>query len=630
MSFPGSASTSTTHTPEPAGLPPTVIRKRNEINLPVFLIAAALITGIAIAAIYAPTQVSNFFNNAVTWTGRHFGSFYIALATAVLVLVIALAWSRFGRVRLGPDDSRPQFSTFSWASMLFAAGISTDIMFFAVAEPITQYMHPPVGEGQSIEAARQAAVLTIFHYGLHGWGLYTILGLALAYFTYRRGFPLSLRATLRPLLGKHVNGWLGHIVDAAALVGGMFGIATSLGVGIVQLNVGLEMVFGIPRGLGLQIGLLVLGVTTACWSAISGVDKGVKFLSMANVVLAGVLAVFVLVTGRFTFLVDAVIGNVGDFFSALPGLSLETYAWDRPDEWLNGWTLFFWAWWITWAAFVGLFLARISRGRTLREFVIGTLTIPFTYVVMWVGIFGNSALDLARNGSEATPYGTLGAYGAEFARQVVASPEEGLFSLLSSRPLGAVAVILAVIVGLLFYVTSADSGALVMSELSMRHPVIEPHVRVRRKTGAYVESTVSESTDTCTAGLLSESEAAAAPYPALSPAHTESIEEQVKMPLHTCVEANGSTAETHASADDPSDTVDGPPWMRVFWAVATGALTVAMLLAGGIPILQSATVVMALPFAVVVVAVAVCLVKEIRAHEPRREDLQLRAQSERG
>lgn len=526
-------------------------RLRRDVTLPVFTTTAVLSIVLTVVASLAPTHVNNAFAAMVDWTGRHFGAFYIALATTILVLVIVIALSRFGRIRLGEPHSRPDFSLFSWAAMLFAAGISTDIMFFAVAEPIAQYMNPPTGPGQTAEAARQAVVLTMFHYGLHGWGLYTLMGLALAFFAFRKHQPLSLRSTLRPLFGDKVDGWLGHIVDAAAIIGGLFGIATSLGVGIVQLTVGLEVIFGIERGVTPQLILLALGVGTACISAISGVAKGIRLLSTANVILAGLLALFVLVTGRPQFLIDAMVSNIGELIATMPHIALETYAWDRPDDWLNSWTLFFWAWWIAWAAFVGLFLARISRGRTIREFVAGTLTIPFAYVVMWVGVFGNSALDLVRG--DASLWKAATSSGIEFAEQVMATPEEGLFAMLGAGTIGPFVVFLAVIVGLLFYVTSADSGALVMANLSMKH-----------------ESTTPD----------------------------EDLEPEDEM-------------------DD--EARDAPAWLRIFWALATGTLTVAMLLAGGIPILQSATVVMALPFAFILIAVAYCLIHELRILMPLHE-----------
>lgn len=496
------------------------------LNWVVFFASAVVIAVVAGAAILAPTSVRAAFDAAVGWAGRWFGSFYIFLLSVVLVFVVVLALSRFGAVRLGPSNSTPDFSTFSWAAMLFAAGIGTGIMFFAIAEPVAQYMAPPTGQGESIAAARQAIVLTLFHYGISGWGLYTLVGVSMAYFAYRRRDKLAVRTTLRPFLGDRVDGLAGDIIDTAALVGGVFGIAASLGVGVVQLNVALNILFGLPQATSTQIGLIALSVIMATISAVSGVDRGVRILSNINVLLAMGLALWVLITGDTAFLLDALVGSVGDFLAQFPLLTLETYAYDRPDAWLNGWTLFFWAWWITWAAFVGMFLARISRGRTIRQFVLGSLVLPFSYVVMWVSIFGNHALSIIRSGDTS------------FAKITMEQPEQGLYLLLGSLPGSTGVIALALFIGILFYVTSADSGALVMSNLC---------VRVHR------------------------------------------------------------------------ERQDAPAWLRIFWATLTGVLTIAMLVAGGIPILQQATIVMALPFSFVVIAVMICLWKALSTEATRRQ-----------
>jgi len=496
----------------------------------VFFVSAAIITIVALAAIFAPQVVNDAFGTAVTWTSRWFGSFYILLITAALVFILALAFSRFGRVRLGPDNSTPDFSTFSWTAMLFAAGIGTEILFFAVAEPVDQYMHPPTGDGQTVQAARDAIVLSLFHYGISGWGLYALVGLSMAYFAYRRRDTLTLRSTLRPLLGRHTEGIIGDVVDAAALVGGVFGIAASLGVGVVQLNVALNILFGLPQGFPTQIGLTALAVIMATVSAVSGVDRGVRVLSTINVLLAIGLALWVLITGNAAFLIDALVGSIGDFFTRFPLLTLETYAYNRPDEWLNTWTLFFWAWWIAWAAFVGMFLARISRGRTIRQFVLGSLLLPFCYILMWVAIFGNHALDLVIRGN------------GEFRDITLNQPEQGLYWMLEHLPGQKILIALALFIGILFYVTSADSGALVMANLSSR-------IRSARQ--------------------------------------------------------------------------DATAWLRIFWATLTGILTIAMLVAGGIPILQQATIVMALPFSGVLILIMYTLWRSLSTEDTYNQALSI-------
>ncbi len=424
------------------------------IRRPVFYSAVIGVLVMATWAIFAPDQAESVIGDAVARVVDWFGWFYVLLTTAVLVFVLYLATSRYGSIKLGPDHSKPQFSTFAWASMLFAAGIGTDVMFYAVAEPVSQYMVPPTGDPETIAAAREATVWTLFHYGISGWGLYALMGMALGYFTYRMNLPLAVRSALYPIFGRRIDGGLGHAVDTAAVLGTIFGVATSLGIGVVFLNQGLNILFGVPVGLGAQIGLVALAVTMAAVSATTGVDRGIRFLSQLNVILALGLAAYVLLTGRTGFILNAVVMNVGDYAQTFPRKTMETFAFDGATEWMSLWTLFFWAWWIAWASFVGLFLARISRGRTIRQFVAGTMIIPFTYIVMWISIFGNAALERIRGGDAA------------FADEALASPEAGFYSLLSDYPLANAVIAIAVFVGLLFYVTSADSGALVMGNLS--------------------------------------------------------------------------------------------------------------------------------------------------------------------
>ncbi len=480
------------------------------------------VTGVFIAlvagwALFFTESAEATLGLLVGWIGNWFGWFYILLATAILVFVVVLAL-RYSKIRLGKDTDRPEYSTFAWASMLFAAGIGTDVMFFAVAEPASQYLAPPVTEAGSLDAAREGTVWTLFHYGITGWGMYTLMGIALGYFAHRKGLPLAVRSALYPLFGKRIKGGIGNAVDIATVLGTIFGVATSLGIGVVMLNVGLDIMFGIDQGTPAQVGLVVVAVLVAIVSATSGVDKGIRILSQLNVVLALVLAGWVLVFGDTAFLLRAATMNVGDFISMFPGMTLDTMAYDYPAEWMNLWTLFFWAWWVAWASFVGMFLARISKGRTLGQFVIGTLTIPFIYILMWVTMFGNSAIQRIRSGDTA------------FAEAAVDTPESGFYMLLQQYPGAFFLVGLATFVGLLFYVTSADSGALVMANLTSRLP----------------------------------------------------------------------DAET-----------DAKPWVRILWAVATGVLTIAMLVVGGITALQYATVVMGLPFAFVMILVAIGLLRAL-------------------
>lgn len=490
-----------------------------EVNWPVFIISGVGILAIALWAIFAPDNAADTLAGIVAWVSKNFGWFYIVTATVAVLFMLYVAISRTGQIKLGPDHAKPQFGLFSWASMLFAAGIGIDLLFFSVAEPVAQFYGPPTGDAETIEAARQAVVFTLFHYGVTGWALYALMGMAFGYFAYRLNMPLTIRSALYPIIGKRIHGPAGEAVEIAAMLGTVFGVATSLGIGVVQLNYGLRVLFGVDESTSWQIALIVVAVSVAIASAVSGVDKGIRRLSELNVGLAICLMLYILVTGRTAFLFDALVMNVGEYVSKFPSMTMDTYAFSGAQEWLNSWTLFFWAWWVAWAPFVGLFLARISRGRSLRQFVVGTLTIPFLFVLMWVSVFGNSALDLVIGGD------------SEFGQTALDYPERAFYLLLEQYPAPMLVAAVASLIGLLLYITSADSAALVMSSFT------------------------SKITDT---------------------------------------------------------QQDGKKWTRIFWAVVVGVLTIAMLYVGGIPTLQSATIVMGLPFAFVIYLVMYGLFKSLR------------------
>ncbi len=434
------------------------------MNRRVFFAAAGSVLALALWALASPETAESVISGVVDFITTWFGWWYFLLATGIVGVVVFIGLSRYGRYRLGPEESRPEYSLFTWTSMLFAAGIGIDLMFFSVAEPVSHYLNPPVGAGETNHAAREAVTWTVFHYGITGWAMYALMGGALAYFAFRHNLPLTIRAALYPILGKRVHGRLGDAVDVAAVLGTIFGIATSLGIGIVQLNYGLNTLFGIPQGKAAQIGLIVLSVIVATISATSGVDKGIRRLSELNVILAILMLVYVLVAGKSDFLLNALVQNTGDYVSTFLDRTMDTFAWGQvnpevpgndPSGWLDAWTLFFWAWWVAWAPFVGLFLARISRGRTLRQFVFGVLVVPFSFILVWISVFGNSALDVARGDKD-------------FAEATASMPEVGFYSLLEKYPGAPLLLAIATITGLLFYVTSADSGSLVMGNFTSR------------------------------------------------------------------------------------------------------------------------------------------------------------------
>ncbi|MCC3278207.1 BCCT family transporter [Arthrobacter sp. zg-Y40] len=410
---------------------------RTRVNTTVFIGSAAGILAIALWAMLASGNADSVIGSMVGWVSVNMGWYYFLVVSLVVIFVLATALTRVGKTKLGPDHSRPQFSMFTWAAMLFAAGIGIDLMFFSVSEPVSQYLAPPAGDPGTAEAARNALVLTLFHYGITGWALYALMGLALGYFAYRHNLPLSIRSALYPIFGRKIEGPLGHSVDIAALLGTIFGIATSLGIGVVQLNYGLNVMFGLPENLTVQVSLIALSVIMATISTVSGVEKGIRRLSELNVVLAVGLMLFVLVAGNTNFLLDGIVQNIGDVLSNFPSMTMDTMAYDRPDAWLSSWTLFFWAWWIAWAPFVGLFLARISRGRTIREFVLGTMIVPFAFILLWISIFGNSALDLVMTGNTA------------FGEVAMNQPERAFYGLLEQYPWAPATAAIATFTGLL-------------------------------------------------------------------------------------------------------------------------------------------------------------------------------------
>ena len=434
---------------------------KDKLNSTVFFTSATIVLAFSFLTIMFNEAAATTLDLVLDWVSSTFGWYYFAAASIYIVFVLFLACSRYGDIKLGPKHAKPEFSLMSWSAMLFAAGIGIDLMFFSVAEPITQYMQPPVGEGQTIEAARQAITWTVFHYGLTGWCMYALVGISLGYFAYRYNLPLTIRSALYPIFGDRINGIVGHLVDIAAVLGTIFGIATTCGIGVVQLNYGLTTLFGLPEGLSVQFGLIILAVVLTIISATTGVDKGVKFMSEMNVYFAIGLVLFILFMGDTKFLLNSLVLNVGDYISRFPAMTLDTFAYNQDKDptstqWIKDWTLFFWAWWVAWSPFVGLFLARISKGRTIREFVAGTLIIPFVFTLAWLSVMGNSALYEIIHGN------------LQFAQEILARPELGFYKLLSFYPLFKFTAFIAFVTGLLFYVTSADSGAIVLGNFTYK------------------------------------------------------------------------------------------------------------------------------------------------------------------
>ncbi|MBD3657176.1 BCCT family transporter [Marinobacter sp.] len=423
----------------------------------VFFTSAGVATLFVAMAVPFDQAVAESFGLLTGWVARNLGWFYILAVTSLLIFLLALAVSRYGTIRLGGDDSRPDYSNLTWFTMLFAAGIGTILMFWGVAEPVSHFAHPPfVGvRAGSEQAASDAMTVALYHFGLHTWTIFAMPGLAIGYFAYRHNLPMRISSLFYPILGEKAFGPWGWAVDVIAVLGTLFGVATSLGLGTLQLNSGLNYLFGVPSTGLVQVILITVIASIAATSVALGLDKGVRRLSQLNIVLALVLLAFVLVVGPTVFIAEGMVQSVGDYFDALPWLAFWTETF-RESDWQRQWTLFYWAWTISWAPYVGIFIARISRGRTIREFVAGVLFAPTAFTLVWFGIFGLSAIQVEMNGQVA------------LAEQVQQDPSVAIFAFLQAFPLADVASALSVVIIVIFFTTSSDSASLVIDMLTRR------------------------------------------------------------------------------------------------------------------------------------------------------------------
>jgi choline/glycine/proline betaine transport protein len=441
-----------------AGTPSFAIRfqpmLKSKMNPRVFWGASAIAGALLLVALVAPGASDLFFGRAQAWVIDTFGWFYVASVAGFLAVAAYLALGPTGRLKLGPDDAEPDFPYVSWLAMLFAAGMGIGLMYFAVAEPIQHYAAPPEAAPGTLDAAREAMVITFTHWGVHAWAVYAMVGLSLAYFAHRKGLPLTLRSGLSPLLGKRINGPIGDAVDIFAICGTLFGIATSLGLGVSQINSGLNYLTGLPNTPWMQVGLIALVMAAATASVLTGLDKGVRRLSELNLVLAVLLMLFVLVVGPTGFLLKALVQNFGLYLDHFFIRTFNLYAYE-PRGWMANWTLFYWAWWIAWSPFVGMFIARISRGRTVRQFIIGVLLVPTGFTFLWMTVFGNTAISL-----------DMGQAAGAISQAVQTDLSTAIFHFLENLPGAAITSTLAVLLVAVFFVTSADSGSLVIDTIA--------------------------------------------------------------------------------------------------------------------------------------------------------------------
>ncbi|GLP99609.1 MAG: choline BCCT transporter BetT [Pseudomonadota bacterium] len=505
---------------------PTIENKttrKAEINPPVFFGSAILIIAFVIFAAFFSDTASSVFTATQSWIVNTFGWFYLLAVGFFLIFSIGLAMSSYGAIKLGPDHSEPDYGYLSWFAMLFSAGMGIGLLFFGVAEPIMHFSSPPVGQGGDIEAAREAMSITFFHWGLHAWAIYAVVGLSLAYFGFRHNLPLSIRSSLYPLIGERIYGPIGHTVDIFAVLGTMFGVATSLGLGVLQVNAGLTYMFGLPaESVGLQIGLIAGITLLATISVVAGLDSGIKRLSEINLGLAILLLLFVLFAGPTLFLLQTLVQNTGNYLSEVVNKTFNLYAYD-PNGWIGGWTLFYWGWWIAWSPFVGMFIARVSRGRTIRQFILGVLFVPVGFTFMWMTFFGGTAIHME-----------LGNLAGVISGAVSENSAIAVFSMFEHMPLSMISSGLATILVITFFVTSSDSGSLVIDMI---------------------------------------------------------------------------TSNGHPKP---------PVWQRIFWALTEGCVAAALLLAGGLKALQTASIAGALPFVVIMLLMCFGLMKGLRMEGIKR------------
>ncbi|WP_047154902.1 glycine betaine uptake BCCT transporter [Aneurinibacillus tyrosinisolvens] len=400
-----------------------------------------------------PESLASAANSLLVFATNKFGWFYLIAAFSFLVFVLYLAFSKYGQIKLGKDDDEPEYSNFTWFAMLFSAGMGIGLVFWGVAEPLSHYVTPPVGEGQTDEAARLAMRYSFFHWGLQPWGIYTLLALSLAYFKFRKGYNGLISLTFRPLFGEKVSGPLGKSIDILAIIATVFGVATSLGLGVLQINGGLSHIAGINSNIVNQ--LIIIAVVTVLYliSATTGLDRGIKYLSNANLLIAVALLLLTMFLGPTSFLFDIFTSTLGSYLQNLMSMSLRMTPF-TDSKWISGWTLFYWAWWIAWAPFVGTFIARVSKGRTIREFVLGVMLIPSLFSFVWFAVFGGTALHMEIF------------EGIKLSQVAEKDVTLTLFEMLENLPMGMLLSVVATLLIITFFVTSADSATFVLGMLS--------------------------------------------------------------------------------------------------------------------------------------------------------------------
>ena len=424
-----------------------------DVNGPVFFTSSIFIIISIVLTLIFKEQAENYFSEIQDFISNTVGWFFVLCVNIFLIFVIYLAFSKYGDIRIGGKDARPEFKTLSWFAMLFSAGMGIGLLFWSIAEPVTHFINPPLAEGGSPLAAQEAMNFTFLHWGFHAWGVYALVGLSLAYFTYSHGLPLTIRSVFYPIMGDKIYGKWGDLIDIFAVLATVFGLATSLGLGVQQIAAGLAHVFGLSSGIVTQVSLIAGITLIATASVVLGVDKGVKFLSEWNMRIAVLLLVLVVLLGPTIFIFQSFVQNTGNYFYSFLQISTWTESYTGND-WQNAWTVFYWGWWIAWSPFVGMFIARISKGRSIREFILGVLIVPSLITFFWITAFGSTSIQQALVGNETV----LNAVDDNVAT--------ALFVFLEDYPFAVVLNVIAVILIAGFFVTSSDSGSLVVDSLT--------------------------------------------------------------------------------------------------------------------------------------------------------------------
>jgi choline/glycine/proline betaine transport protein len=424
-----------------------------DVDGPVFWPSALIIVVFIAVTLIVGEPMNKVFSSIQSGISNFGGWFFVLSVNIFLFFVLYIAFSKYGKIRLGGKNARPEFSTTAWFAMLFSAGMGIGILFWSVGEPINHFINPPDAEPRSVEAARESMEITFLHWGLHAWGIYALVGMALAFFTFNKKLPLTISSVFYPLLGEKVNGPWGKVINVLAVVATLFGLATSLGLGVQQVSAGLAHLFNMPDTITTQVILITVITLAATGSVVAGLSGGVKRLSQMNMFLGAVFLLFMLIVGPTLFITDSFIQNIGGYVQNFFELSswTETY---KQSDWQSDWTVFYWAWWVSWSPFVGMFIARISRGRTLKEFVLGVLIVPTLLTFLWLSTFGGSAMYLELNSI------------ADIASAVTGNIATSLYVLLEQFPLSAVTSVVGVVLVTSFFVTSSDSGSLVVDSLT--------------------------------------------------------------------------------------------------------------------------------------------------------------------